>query len=124
MNSNYRPLWTLVLTCQVFQVHTGFGNPREALTYIQQRHSKPCDCYGGYVTSLQISTSQLCPAPFTQHTCLVTPSNGGVCQLLGYLTEGALQLALATYLRLLCTAPATPLIKNAPLAIRHTILLS
>ncbi|XP_030791121.1 syncytin-1-like isoform X2 [Rhinopithecus roxellana] len=39
MNSNYRPLWTLVMTCQVFQVHAGFGDPREALTHIQQRHA-------------------------------------------------------------------------------------
>ena len=42
----------MVLICQALQVYAGFGNPHEARKYIRQRYGKPCDCLGGYVTSL------------------------------------------------------------------------
>ncbi|AAA47733.1 envelope polyprotein [Simian retrovirus 1] len=51
MNFNHHFTWSLVIISQIFQVQAGFGDPREALLEIQQKHGKPCDCAGGYVSS-------------------------------------------------------------------------
>lgn len=41
-------IWSLVIFFQVSLSRAGFGDPREALAHIQNKHGKPCDCGGGY----------------------------------------------------------------------------
>lgn len=45
-----------MILSQISQVQAGFGDPREALAEIQQKHGKPCDCAGGYVSSPPINS--------------------------------------------------------------------
>ncbi|BBG56793.1 env protein [Simian retrovirus 5] len=51
MSSKKILIWGLALFIHITQVLAGFGDPREALTLIHQKHGKPCDCAGGIVSS-------------------------------------------------------------------------
>nr|BAQ21767.1 envelope protein [Simian retrovirus 4] len=49
MNFEHKLIWSLMVISQILPIYAGFGDPREALTHIQNKHGKPCECKGGYV---------------------------------------------------------------------------